>query len=45
MKYGDIVKGNCKFCGCVNFYFMDEKKGYILGYCLGCGFVQWVKMC
>lgn len=45
MKYGDIVKGDCQFCRCVNFGFMDKKKGYILGRCLGCGWTQWVKVC
>lgn len=55
MKYGDIVKGKCKYCGCFNFSFIREtkekymvgsiKEEYILGSCLGCGWVQWVKVC
>ena len=44
MKYGDVVKGKCKFCDCVNFSFMKEKEGYILGRCLGCGWVQWTEV-
>jgi len=43
MNYGDTVKGECKFCGIQKFRFMEEKGTYILGVCLGCGWVQWAK--
>jgi len=45
MKYGEVVKGECKFCGCVNFTFMEEREGYILGRCQCCGWIQLVKRC
>ena len=54
MKYGDVVKGKCKCCNCVNFSFIvEEKEEYMVGYkptklvkamCLGCHTVQWVKV-
>jgi len=44
MKAGDIVNGECKFCGHSNFMFMEERKPYFIGICLGCGWVQKLKL-
>ena len=26
MKYGDTIKGECKYCDCVNLYFLKRKE-------------------
>lgn len=44
MNYGDTIKGECKFCGRSNFMFMEERKPYFIGRCLGCGWVQKPKL-
>jgi len=54
MKYGDTVKGDCKFCGYTDFSFLEgEKESYMVGskiekhikgMCLSCGWVQWARV-